>query len=324
MTKILVIAEQEGGTLKSYSKELASKAFELAEGRGEVAAIAFGAGAEAAVKSLGAFGVASAFAAEQDDFKDYLGEVYSQAALQAVETFKPQIILASATTIGKDLLPRLAQRLKSGLATDCTELSMANGKLKCRRPIFAGKALIDVNFQSPIQLATARPNSFPTKEAAAGKQASVQKMAVTLSPVRTKIKETKVAEKGMTDLTEAEVIVAGGRALGSGENFKVIQELATVLGATVGASRAAVDAGYISHDHQVGQTGKTVNPKLYIACGISGAIQHLAGMRTAKVIVSINKDPEAPIFSKSDYGLVGDLFQLLPILTKKFKELLGK
>lgn len=215
-------------------------------------------------------------------------------------------------------------KLKAGLATDCIDLKIENKKLKARRPLFAGKCLADVSFLSDVQLATARPNSFPIKEIAPGKKAAVKVVQGNVGEIRVRVKEVKEAEKGMKDLTEADIIISGGRALGSGENFKYIRELADVLGATVGASRAAVDAGYISHDHQVGQTGKTVNPKLYIACGISGAIQHLAGMRTSKVIVAINKDPEAPIFSKADYGVVGDLFTLLPILTQKLKEFLGK
>lgn len=325
MGNILFIAEQEGGKLKGYSAELASKAHELSgQMGGKAVGCLLGREVAALAEQLGAFGVEQAYALEGEALEPFLGDIHARALSGLIEKIKPQVILASASTTGKDILPRLAAKLKAGLATDCVDLKIESGKLKARRPIFAGKALMDVSFNTDVQLATARPNSFPTQEASAGKKAAVEKITPKVHGVRVKVKEVKEAEAGMKDLTEAEIIVSGGRALGNSENFKYVRELAEVLGATVGASRAAVDAGYISHDHQVGQTGKTVNPKLYIACGISGAIQHLAGMRTSKLIVAINKDPEAPIFTKCDYGIVGDLFQILPLLTSKFKELLGK
>ena len=325
MADILFIAEHESGKLKSYSKELACKAAELASQiGGKACGVLLGREVAAAAEELGQFGVEKTYAIEGAELEPYRGDAHAKVLLDLVQKIKPQIILASASSNGKDVLARLSMKLKGGLATDCTELRIENEKLKGRRPIFAGKALVDVEFLSDVQLATARPNSFATKNPDAGKKAAVEKIAASVGDLRIKMKEVKQAEAGMKDLTEADVIIAGGRALGSAENFKIIRELAEVLGATVGASRAAVDAGYISHDHQVGQTGKTVNPKLYIACGISGAIQHLAGMRTSKVIVAINKDPESPIFSKADYSVVGDLFQILPILTQKFKDLLGK
>ncbi len=325
MGNVLFIAEVENGKLKGYSKELASKAVELAsQCEGQAYGVVIGESVAQAAEELGQYGVTQVTAVEGESLESYIGEGYAKALLDVVSQTKPQIILASASGSGKDILPRVAFKLKAGLATDCTELKIENGKLKAKRPIFAGKALVDVTFVSDVQMASARPNSFMVKQADVTKKAQVNKVAATTGGSKVKIKEIQTAEKGMKDLSEAEIIVSGGRALGSGENFKIIRELADSLGATVGASRAAVDAGYISHDHQVGQTGKTVNPKLYIACGISGAIQHLAGMRTSKVIVAINKDSEAPIFSKADYGIVGDLFQLLPILTRKFKELLGK
>ncbi|MDO8526837.1 MAG: electron transfer flavoprotein subunit alpha/FixB family protein [Deltaproteobacteria bacterium] len=325
MGNILFIAETEEGKLKTYSKELACKAVELASQiGGEAHGVVVGKNGTAAAEELGQYGVANVTAIDGPDLEPYRGDAYAKVLWDFVQDFKPQIILATASNNGKDILPRLATKLKAGLATDCVELTIAGGKLKARRPIFSGKALIDVTFSSEAQLASARPNSFPLKAADASKKAKVNKIAATVENIGVTVKEVKQSEKGMKDLTEAEIIVAGGRALGSGENFKIIRDLAEVLGATVGASRAAVDAGYISHDHQVGQTGKTVNPKLYIACGISGAIQHLAGMRTARVIVAINKDADAPIFAKADYGLVGDLFVLLPILTQKLKALFGK
>lgn len=325
MGDIFFIAEHEGGKLKGYSKELASKAFELAsQAGGKAIGVLLGREVSSLAENLGSFGIEKTYALENQELEPFRGDAYAKVLEELVQKIKPQIILASASTTGKDVLPRLAMKLKGGLATDCVELKIENGKLKARRPIFAGKALVDVTFLSEVQLATARPNSFATKQTDPAKKAQVEKWPANVGDLRVKVKEVKAAEAGMKDLTEADIIVSGGRALGNSENFKYVRELAEVLGATVGASRAAVDAGYISHDHQVGQTGKTVNPKLYIACGISGAIQHLAGMRTSKVIVAINKDSEAPLFSKADYGIVGDLFQILPILTKKFKDLLGK
>jgi len=316
MPGILILAEKEDGKLKNYSRELASKAVELAKGlNAPVHGVVIGNQGSAAAEELGAFGVQEATAIEGPAV---------QALLPLIQELKPQIILASASGMGKDILPRLAMKLKAGLATDCVELSVENGKLKAKRPIFSGKVFVDVTFLSDVQLATARPNSFAVTVVDAAKKAAVKTIQSAGEGGRVVVKEVKEAEKGMKDLTEAEIVVAGGRALGSSENFKTIRDLAETLGATVGASRAAVDAGYISHDHQVGQTGKTVNSKLYIACGISGAIQHLTGMQSSKVIVAINKDPEAPIFSKADYGIVGDLFVLLPILTTKIKELSGK
>lgn len=322
---ILFIAEQENGKLKGYSKELASKSAELAKASGlKAVGVLLGKAVEGLAGELGQYGISECVAIEGAILEPYLGDAHAKALTAWLASQKPKVILASASTTGKDLLPRLAIKLGAGLATDCIDLQWANGKLKARRPIFAGKALMDVEFLSDVQLATARPNSFATAAPDAGKKANVVKVTAQVGELPIRVQSVKQAEAGMKDLTEADIIVSGGRALGSADNFKVVRELAQVLGATVGASRAAVDAGYISHDHQVGQTGKTVNPKLYIACGISGAIQHLAGMRTSKVIVAINKDAEAPIFGKADYGIVGDLFEILPLLTKKFKELLGK
>lgn len=325
MPGILILAEKEDGKLKNYSRELASKAVALAKSlNAPVYGVVIGNQGSAAAEELGVFGVQEATAIEGPAVQAYTGDGYAKALLPLVQELKPQIILASASGMGKDILPRLAMKLKAGLATDCVELNIENGKLKAKRPIFSGKVFVDVTFLSDVQLATARPNSFAVTVVDAAKKAAVKTIQSASEGTRVVVKEVKEAEKGMKDLTEAEIVVAGGRALGSSENFKTIRYLAETLGATVGASRAAVDAGYISHDHQVGQTGKTVNPKLYIACGISGAIQHLTGMQSSKVIVAINKDPEAPIFSKADYGIVGDLFVLLPILTNKIKELSGK
>lgn len=323
MSGVLFLAEIENGKLKSYSKELAGVALGLAREIGfEAIGVAIGKNVASACEVLGEAGISKVFAAQGEGLDPYRGEAHFKALREVVAKTNPQIVLASASTDGKDLLPRLAMKLKAGLATDCVALSIDGGKLKGRRPIFSGKALADITFESDVQLATVRPNAFGAPKMVTGKKAVVETMVIDVGDLPVTVKEVTESEAGMKDLSEAEVIISGGRALGSAENFRLLRECAEILGATVGASRAAVDAGYISHDHQVGQTGKTVNPKLYIACGISGAIQHLAGMRTSKVIVAINKDAEAPIFSRADYGIVGDLFQVVPALTEELKKVL--
>lgn len=320
MSNILIIAEHSEGKLKRYSLELAGKAFELARKLGGNAhAVLFGGGSHVLANELGKYGISKVFVAEGDPFKSYVPEHYAVVVRDIATAEKASVILGSATTMGRDLLPKIAAKFKAGFTQDCVAADIAGGKLKVRRPVFAGKALIDLVIKSEVQVATLRPNMFQVVE----NNIAAQVVQVNAGAVYPKyiVKEIKQVEKGAADVSEADIVVAGGRALASAENFKILFDLEHVLkGAAVGASRAAVDAGYISHDHQVGQTGKTVNPKLYIACGISGAIQHLAGMRTSKVIVAINKDPEAPIFTKADFGVVGDLFKVVPALTEKLKK----
>jgi electron transfer flavoprotein alpha subunit len=211
-----------------------------------------------------------------------------------------------------------------GLASDCTALEIADGRLLATRPIFAGKALAKVKLNSDPQMATVRPNVLAEPEPDAGAAAAVESMAPRAEGVRAKVVGIAGAGEGEIDVAEAEIIVSGGRGVAGPEGFVPVRSLAKTLGAAVGASRAAVDAGWIEHSHQVGQTGKTVTPNLYIACGVSGAIQHLAGMKTSKVIVAVNKDPEAPIFKIANYGIVGDLFEVVPLLEKEFKTLLSE
>jgi electron transfer flavoprotein alpha subunit len=240
-----------------------------------------------------------------------------------VKETQPEILLGAATPLGKSCLPSLAAALATGLASDCTDLKIDGGKLVATHPVYSGKALVDIRIpNSKPQMAMIRPNSFGTTTPQAGATAAVEKKAANPGEVKAQTLDVVQGAAGKVDLTEAEVIVSGGRAMKNAENFKILDQLAAVIGATVGASRAAVDSGYAPHDMQVGQTGKVVNPKLYMAFGISGAIQHLAGMRTSKVIVAVNKDPEAPIFQKADYGIVGDLFEVVPMLTEEFKKVM--
>lgn len=326
MGDILVFAENDGGKVKKSAFELLSKASELAGAAGgSVVALLVGKGLDGLTGELAANGASKVVIAESDSLAAYDASGYAKAIEAVVNDLKPSVVLAAASAQGRDLMPRLAARIKAGLAVDVVNLKIDGGKLVATKPIYSGKALADVVFNSVVQIATVRPNSFPIAPAKAGATAEVIKKAVDVgSPLNPVVQLLKADTGGKVDLTEAEIIVSGGRAMGNAENFKVLRELADVIGATVGASRAAVDSGYAPHDMQVGQTGKVVNPKLYIASGISGAIQHLAGMRTSKIIVAINKDPEAPIFQKADYGIVGDLFQVVPQLTAEFKKLLAE
>ncbi len=324
MGNILVIGEHHEGKVKKVTFELVSKAAELAATLGgEVDAVLVGHGLQNP-EELGSYGAKKIYVVDTPKLEKYNTEGTVKVISEIATEVKPSVILGTASSLGKDFFPRLAARLGAGLATDCTDLKIQDGKLLATRPIYAGKAFVDVKFETEIQMATARPNSFQPKVTQAGAKAEVVSKAIDPGALRAVMKEIVKGQSDKVDLTEASIIVSGGRAMKNAENFKILQELADVLGATVGASRAAVDSGYAPHDMQVGQTGKVVNPNLYIACGISGAIQHLAGMRTSKVVVAINKDPEAPLLQKADYGIVGDLFQIVPLLTQEFKKILAE
>jgi electron transfer flavoprotein alpha subunit len=248
---------------------------------------------------------------------EYTVDAYSHVLAGIIGQTDPAVVILGATTQGKELAGRLSARLDAGLATDCVAFKMENGQVTATRPMYGGKVLADVTLKGAPVIVALRPNIMAAEEAPA--DGVIEKVAVNVGEVRTQV-QRKQLETGKIDLTEAEVVVSGGRGMG-GPDYAAIEALAEVLGAAVGASRSAVDEGWRSAADQVGQTGKTVSPNLYIACGISGAIQHLAGMSSSKVIVAINKDPEAPIFSKADYGIVGDLFEVVPALTEALKKL---
>jgi len=311
----LVFCELKEGTIRKPSLEALSEARRLADSAGlEVAALFVGAdcaGAEAA----GQYGADAILKVEAPSLAAYSSDGFAQAIADAVRAKGASVLLGAATSAGKDVIPRAAARLDAGYAADVTGLGLAGGRLTCVRPVYAGKAFAASEFQSPIQAATTRPNVFTaTVSPRAGTVTALPAPAGGFLAV---VKEILAKGSGKPDLTEADVIVAGGRGLKDGANFQLLEELADALGGVVGASRAAVDAGWgLPHSMQVGQTGKVVNPTLYIACGISGAIQHVAGMSGSKVIVAINKDPEAPIFKLATYGIVGDLFEVVPELTK--------
>ena len=325
MTDILVLGEHADGKVKKTTFELVSKASQLAgESGGKVFCLFIGNKVGDLPGQVACFGAKAAIVVEDEKLANYNTIAFKEILVQVINQFKPSIVLGTASPTGKDVFPRLAVSVKAGLATDAIELRLDNGKLVAKRPVFSGKTLVEVSYKTPVQLATCRPNSFPTNEASTGAAPEIIKLSPQISELRCVMKEKVQGVVGKQDLTEAEIIVSGGRAMANADNFKILNAMADVIGATVGASRAAVDSGYAPHDMQVGQTGKVVNPKLYMACGISGAIQHLAGMRTSKVIVAINKDPEAPIFSKADYGIVGDLFTVIPLLTDELKKVVAE
>lgn len=319
MGKVLIIAEHRDGKLKKSTFELLGA---TAAAGHDALAVLMGEGVAELAKELGHYGAKKVYVAQSPALKFYTAEAYSKAVAELAKTVSPDVILASHTPTGRDFMPRLAGLLGVGLASDCTQLAFDGAKIKVKRPVYAGKAIVDVEFLgSGPQMATIRANALGVPKPDTSKTAESETFSPNLDGLKTKVTEVVKGSSGRPDVTEASIVVSGGRALKSAENFKIIEELADVLGAAVGASRAAVDAGYRPHRDQVGQTGKVVSPTLYIACGISGAIQHLAGMRTSKVIVAINTDPEAPIFQVADYGVVGDLFTVVPILKDEFKKL---
>jgi electron transfer flavoprotein alpha subunit len=319
---ILVFCELKDGNIRKPSLEALSEARRLADGAGlQVGALFVGAscaGAGAAAQ----YGADVILEVEAPSLAAYSSDGYAQAIAEAMQAKGATVLLGAATSVGKDVLPRAAARLGAGYAADVTGLGLEDGKLTVRRPIYAGKAFAATRFQSPIQVASTRPNVFAVAPLA--KAGAVETLPAPAGGFLAVVREILAKGGGKPDLTEADVIVSGGRGMKDGANFKLLEELADALGGVVGASRAAVDAGWgLPHSMQVGQTGKVVNPTLYIACGISGAIQHLAGMSGSKVIVAINKDPEAPIFKVATYGIVGDLFDVVPELTKAAKSMLA-
>jgi len=322
---VWVFAEQRDGKVNSVSYELLGEGRRLAQAREcGLSAVLLGWKIKDKAEELIKRGADRVYLVDSPRLKDFLLEGYTQALVELIQEYRPEIVLSGATSLGRSLIPRVATRLRTGLTADCTglEIDPENGHLLQTRPAFGGNimATIVCPHHRP-QMATVRPKVM--REAPIGPQRKGEVILKEIKPdrlfSRTRLLQ-RVKEEGETaNIAEADVIVSGGRGLGDPSNFALIEELAKALEGAVGASRAAVDAGWIPYSHQVGQTGKTVCPKLYIACGISGAIQHLVGMQSAKVIVAINKDPEASIFKVATYGIVGDLFQVIPALIKRIK-----
>jgi electron transfer flavoprotein alpha subunit len=320
MPDVLVFCEVREGKLRKASREALSIGRKLAsQASGSLLGFVAGSTAQSVVPELGKFEASKVLVASDASLDQYLSEPYADALKSAIDHARPAILLFGGTSNGRDLAPRIAARLDVGVASEVDQLEWADGKLKGRRPVYSGKAFARVEVDGKPAMATTRPNAFPIEDSGGGAP-EVVRVAFENKPARTRVLETKVPEAGELSIAEADIIVSGGRGLKEAANFSFIRELAHAIGGAVGASRATVDAGWIDHQHQVGQTGRVVSPNLYIACGISGAIQHLAGMSSSKHIVAINKDPEAPIFRIADLGVVGDLFQIVPALTEEVKK----
>jgi electron transfer flavoprotein alpha subunit len=322
MANVLVFTEfTSGGQLKKSALELLSAARKSGL---KIQALALGSGAKGLTDALGREGVDDAIIGDNAIFDQYNPELFTEVVANVLKAKNPSVVLASSSALGRDLFPRVAAQIGCGAISDCTELEvLASGDVKVRRPMYSGKCTAEVAFENSTQkIVLMRPNQLTVTPAATSKTVALEEINAPVKDLRTIIKDVVKGASGKVDLAEANIIVSGGRGLKEASNFKMLEDLAEVLGATVGASRAVVDAGWVPHSVQVGQTGKTVAPTLYIACGISGAIQHLAGMSGSKVIVAINKDANAPIFQKATYGIVGDVFEVVPLLTQEFKKLL--
>lgn len=321
---VWVFAEQRDGMVASVAYELLGAGRRLAdELKAELSAVLFGS-TEDHAKELIKWGADKVYHCKDSIFEKFNDEPYSQLLTNLVKTHKPEIVLAGATPIGRSFIPRVAARVKTGLTADCTslEIDRDSGNLLQIRPAFGGNIMATILCPNHRpQMATVRPRVMKRGEYNADRNGEIIPVSADNITSRTKVLETiKEVSECMVNLQEADVIVAGGRGLGKPDGFKMLEELAEVLDGAVGASRAAVDEGWIPYSHQVGQTGKTVCPKIYIACGISGAVQHLVGMQSSDIIIAINKNPEAPIFNVATYGIVGDVYEVVPLLIKKLKE----
>jgi electron transfer flavoprotein alpha subunit len=324
MAVILTFAEHRDGALRRSALEAVGEARRLAGAlSATVESVLIGPGVRGLADELAAHGAARVHAFEQPELQAYATEPYARALAQAIGAVKPTAVLVPLTAMGRDLAPRVAAKVGAGLVSDCVALAVKDRRLEARRPMYAGRAFATVRWEGEPQMATLRPNVFTLGASDPSRKAEVVSATVDAS-ARARVKEVHATAAGKVELTEAQIIVSGGRGLKGPENFPLVEGLANALGAAVGASRAVVDAGWVDHQYQVGQTGKTVSPSLYVAVGISGAIQHLAGMSSSKYIVAINKDADAPIFKVANYGVVGDLFELLPKLTAAAKEFVGK
>ncbi len=318
--KVLVLGEARDGSLRNVSFEAIAAAKTISEG-GEVVAVLIGESVSALGNELIQYGADRVVTVEDEKLAQYTSDGYSQAFMAVVDQESPEGIVFGHTALGKDLSPKIASKLSTGLISDATALEVSGGNLVFTRPIYSGKAFEKKIVTDGIVFATIRPNNIAALEKDESRSGDVSSVSVEIKDLRAIIKEVvRKASEGV-DLSEAKVVIAGGRGVKSEDGFEPLKELADVLGGAVGASRGACDADYCDYSLQIGQTGKVVTPDLYIACGISGAIQHLAGMSNSKVIVAINKDPEANIFNVADYGIVGDLFEVVPMLTEEFKKL---
>jgi electron transfer flavoprotein alpha subunit len=324
MPGILAYIETRDGQIRNVAHEVLTVARKVADGVGEeVHAVVLGAGISDGPEALGRFGADAIFVGDSDALARYTPDGYTRVLVDFIREHGCRAAVFAGSAAGKDLAPRVAARLSAGYAADCTGVEVESGEIVATRPRYAGKVFSRVSFEGEPAVLSIRPNVFTPQEK--GGRGEVQPLAISVDPgsFLAVVREVRAAAGAKLDVGEASIIVSGGRGLRDPENFKMLEELAEALGAAVGASRAVVDAGWRPHAEQVGQTGKTVAPQLYFAIGISGAIQHLAGMRTSRTIVAINKDPDAPIFKIADYGIVGDLFEVVPRLTEEVRKLRG-
>ena len=316
MAEVLVLVEHTDGEVKKVTFELLTLAARL----GEPAAVLVGPGFDAAKESLAAYGASKVYVADAPELVDHLVAPVAEVLAKVVADSSPAAVLLASSADGKEVAARLALKTGSGVITDATDVTGEGGAVLAEQQVFGGSTIVTSKVSTGTPVVTVRPNSVPAEQTSGAAERVDVAVELSEGAKAARIVDRVVEEKGeRPELSEAAIVVSGGRGVGSGENFSVIEGLADALGAAVGASRAATDAGWYPHQHQVGQTGKTVSPQLYIAAGISGAIQHRAGMQTSKTIVAINKDPEAPIFELVDYGVVGDLHQVVPALTDKVK-----
>ncbi len=324
MGNILIIAEEREGTLRKVSYELVTVANEIAKGLGgAVEAVVIGNNVGACAEALAKTGVAKVYSADSPALANFAPEVFAATLADAIRKAAPSVVLMPATGLGKELGAKVAAKLDWGVVTDCISFQVEGGTLIFKRPVYAGKAMATIKAKALPVIASIRPNIFPPAPAEST-AAPIEKVEVAAITPRARVVEKVKKEAVDVDLAEAKVVISGGRGAKSADGFAQIREIAKMLGAAVGASRAAVDAGWIDYSTQVGQTGKTVAPQLYIALGISGAIQHLAGMSSSKVIVAVNKDPDAPIFQAADYGIVADMFEVMPVLKDELKTVLAE
>jgi electron transfer flavoprotein alpha subunit len=316
--KVLVFGEIRDEGLRNVSFEAVAAAKQMADG-GEVIGLLVGTSVKDLANDLIYYGADRVVTVENEQLQRYSPDAFSQAVMEAIITEKPDAFILGHTSVGKDLSPRIAAKLKSGLISDAIGLVTDGDEVTFTRPIYSSKAFEKLAVREGLILATIRPNNIPALEKDESRTGDVTSLEVEIKDLRTIVRDVVRKAAGGIDLSEAKIIVAGGRGVKSAEGFKSLQELADLLGGAVGASRAACDAEYCDYSLQIGQTGKVVTPDLYIACGISGAIQHLAGMSNSKVIVAINKDSEANIFSIADYGIVGDMFEVVPLMIEELK-----
>ena len=316
---ILAVLEQREGSLKRSAFEVVNKAANLAKELNTIAEAVVVGDAINNLNEISKYGIQKITHLKNSEFANYSSSGYTEAISNLAKESDIDILILSNTALGKDLAPHLSIKLDAACVVDCIKISVSGNDIICTRPTYAGKALVDLKLLSNKKVITIRPNVFKAQVTENSNPPEIVVKDITSANLRSKVTEFKKSE-GKLDVSEADIIVSGGRGMKGPENFHLIEELAETLGAAVGASRAVVDAGWRPHSEQVGQTGKTVSPTLYIACGISGAIQHLAGMSSSKFIVAINKDKDAPIFNVADYGITGDLFEILPALTSEIKK----